>query len=221
MRKHLSLFLIIVASGCASVIQMPLGQNALQGVGKEVVVVKRPMPDFSAVKSVTAAALFGPLAMFTLGPSQIEAGNLLIKENKISDPAYEIAESLARSMRTKYGLKYKGIGEHLIIDDEVSSIANVYKGAPLAMDVKTTYWAFVGFSSGRGYRVVYHAYLRLIDTNDKKVIAAGTCSSLPEETDDVPSYDELVANGVNRLKLELKKASQYCAREFASTYLRM
>lgn len=221
MLKHLNLFFLIVVSGCASVKEMPLEQDALQGLGKEVIAVKRTMPDFSGVKSLTAASLLGPIAVFAQAPSNAKAGTSLIKENEIADPAYEISESLVRSMSVKYGLVYKGVGGNIISDDEVSSIVNAYKSAPLAIDVKTTHWAFLPFSSGRGYRVVYRARFRLIDIKNARVVAEGSCASIPEEPNDPPSYAELVEKGAARLKIELKKASQYCVHELATTYLRM
>jgi|SRR5579863_844120 len=217
MLKQLVLILVVVLSACASV--KPLEQNMLEGIGKEVVVAKRKMPDFKAVE-MTGAFLFGPIGVLAVSPSQYEAGNLLVRENNISDPAYQIAESLARSMETKYGLKYKGVGENIITDDEVRDIATAYKGTPLVIDVKTIYWAFapVPFNFGK-YRVVYHARLRIVDTKNVTVIAEGRCDSLPEKTDDAPTYEALIGDGANRLKSELEKESQYCIHEFSSKYL--
>ena len=220
MLKQLSLFVLVVVCGCASVQEVNLDQNALQGLGKEVVAVKRTMPDFSVVRSNTAASVLGPIAVFAAEPGQIKAGNSLSKENNIADPAYEIAEALAHMMHAEYGLMYKGVGESLVADDDVQDIANAYRGSPLAIDVKTTRWAVIPFSSGRGYRVVYRARSRLIDTKNARIIAEGSCASIPQEPDDPPGYDELVGNGATRLKEELKKASQDCTRELATTYLR-
>ncbi len=124
-------------------------------------------------------------------------------------------------MNAKYGLVYMGVGQNIITDDDVLSIAKAYSGSPLAIDVKTTHWGFIPFSSGRGYGVVYRARFKLIDTKNAKVIAEGGCSSIPEEPTEPPAYDELVENGAARIKAELKKASQGCIHELATTYLRM
>lgn len=222
MVKIIILIFVVGVLGCASINQMPLEKDSLLGLGKEVVVVKRAMPDFKAVQSVMAAALFGPLGTLASSPSQYEAGNSLIKQNGISDPAYGISDVLARSMETKYQVRYKGVGSAVVNSDEVSSIANAYKDTPLALDVKTTYWAFapLPFDFGK-YRVVYQARLRLVDTKNTKVIAEGTCSSVPEKTDVAPTYEQLVADGASRIKSELEKASQYCALDFSSKYLGM
>ena len=74
------------------------------------------------------------------------------------------------------------------------------------------------------YRVRYTAYIRLIDAkfvhliDEKKgiVIAHGTCSYIQEETPNAPTYDQLLADGAQRLKDELEVAARFCLDEFRS-----
>ena len=169
-------------------------------------------------------SLFGAIgaAVVVAVASTASAGNSLVRENGIPDPAYEIAEELARSMEAKYGTKYAGIGSSIISGDEASSVAAAYKTTPLALDVKTLNWGFVYFPTDWSkFRVRYSASLRLIDTITANVIAEGDCSSAPEKTDDSPTYDELVGNGASRLMAEIKKAARYCVQQFSSKYLGM
>lgn len=214
-----------MAAGCYSVRHIPIEQSAtLKIAGKEVVVVKRPMPDFVAMTSgkVGAGAMFGAIGGAIAGASMVSAGNSLIHENGIPDPAYAIGEELARSMEVKYGTKYVGVGNSVIDDDETSAVASAYKTVPLALDVKTLHWGFGYFpTSWSKYRVIYNSRLRLIDTSTGNVIVEGGCVSNPEETDDAPTYDELVGNGANRLIVEIKKMVQYCVQRFSSKYLGM
>jgi hypothetical protein len=220
MLRPLSIFVVVATmiSGCVSIKHIPIEQSAISKIkGKEVIVVKRPIPNFAAMTPGKAA--FGGIGLAFM----VSAGNSLIQENGISDPAYEIAEELARSMEAKYGTKYAGIGSNIISDDEVASVVAAYKTVPLALDVKTLRWDFIYFpTSWSKYRVHYYARLRLIDTSMSNVIAEGDCSSItPEKTDDAPTYDELVGNGAIRLVAELKKAARYCVQEFSSKYLGM
>src|SRR5207247_6174639 len=92
----------------------------------------------------------------------ISAGNELVKEHAIDDPAYAIAEELARSLAARYGIRSVGVGTGVVSDDDASSVAATYKTAPLALDVKTLQWGFMYFSSNWArYRVVYRARMRL------------------------------------------------------------
>lgn len=212
-------------SGCASVRHIPIEQSAISKIaGKEVVVVKRPMPDFGAMTPGKAAvgSLFGAIGGAVAGASMVSAGNSLVQENGIPDPAYDIAEELARSMEAKYGTKHAEVGSSIISDDEPSSVAAAYKTIPLALDIKTFMWGFAYFpTSWDKYRILYSARLRLIDTSTANVIAEGYCSSVPEKTDGAPTYDELVGNGASRLTAEINKAARYCVQQFSSKSLGM
>jgi hypothetical protein len=72
------------------------------------------------------------------------------------------------------------------------------------------------------YRVRYTAYLRLIDAkfvhliDERKgrVIARGSCSYIPQEMPLSSAYDQLLANGAQRLKEELEVAARFCIDEF-------
>ena len=136
--------LAVTCTGCVSVKDIPLDQRAIPKItGQDVVVVKRPLPDFSAMTAgkISAGALFGPLGGAVAGAAMISAGNELVKEHAIDDPAYAIAEELARSLAARYGIRSVGVGTGVVSDNDASSVAATYKTAPLALDVKTLQWA--------------------------------------------------------------------------------
>ena len=142
--------------------------------------------------------------------------------SNIQDSAYEIAEEIARLMASHHGIKYVGITSSVISEDDVSLISAEYKSFPLVLDLKTLNWGLLYFSpSSDRYRVFYLARLRLIDTSSKNVIAEGLCRSVPELTDDAPSYEELLESGAGRLKTEIDKALRFCVAELSSKSLGM
>jgi len=152
----------------------------------------------------------------------ISAGNSLIQENGVPDPAYAIGEELAQLMESKYDTKYVGVGSSVVDDDEVASVEVAYKEIPLALDVMTYNWGFAYFPmSWSEYRVFYNARLRLIDTSTASIIAEGSCTTESEETDNPPTYDDLVGNRASGLMAELKKLSRDCAQQFSTKYLNM
>ena len=51
------------------------------------------------------------------------------------------------------------------------------------------------------YRVIYSAKLRVVDTRSQTAVAEGFCSSIPEQDENSPTYDELMADRAARLKI--------------------
>lgn len=64
------------------------------------------------------------------------------------------------------------------------------------------------------HRVGHGARLRMIDMKTRGVLAVGDCSNRSEETPASPMYEELLANGAERLKQELREAADFCVDEF-------
>ena len=222
-------FLPVVAalfiSSCVSIRDIPLDQHASSTInGKQLIVIKRPTPDFKAVtrKNMLAGPLipiFGELVKHALIKS---AGDSIVQEHNIQDSAPEIAEEIARLMESNYGIKYVGITSSVISEDDVSLISAEYKSFPLVLVLKTLNWGLLYFNplSDR-YRLFYLARLRLIDTSSTSVIAEGLCRSVPELTDDAPSYEEMLENSAGRLKTEIDKAIRFCVSELSSKSLGM
>src|SRR2546426_8107637 len=66
--------------------------------GQDVVVVKRPLPDFSAMTAgkISAGALVGPLGGAVAGAAMISAGNELVKEHAIDQVRHPVGRSRYR-----------------------------------------------------------------------------------------------------------------------------
>lgn len=217
------IFSLVIVSGCVSVQNLPIEAGVASNLaGKQLVVVKRPVPDFGAMTPgrMAAGSLFGAVGGAVAGASMVSAGNTLVQENQIPDPSYEIAEEIGRALEARYGIKYIGIGTSVIKDDNPGSVTAAYTSTPLALDIRTYNWgfAYLPFNWNR-YRVLYHARLRLIDTGGDKVIAEGGCSRFSGGISEPPNYDELVENSAIRLKDELKQAAKFCIQEFGGKYL--
>jgi hypothetical protein len=72
------------------------------------------------------------------------------------------------------------------------------------------------------YRVLYSARPRVIDRQQKAVIAEGFCSYKPEyeDTNKAPTREDLVGNDAEGLKRELAKAADCCIAFFRSSTVR-
>ena len=180
-----------------------------------VTVSARKKPDFVAMTAGTAAVggLLGALAM-------IEAGNDIVEENGVQDPASYIGAELAKSMTQSLGVQLVENGGKLAESGKPGDLAKVYDNAHLLLDVQTINWSFTYFPTDwNNYRVVYSAKLRLVDTRTGKLRAEGFCARVPEKSDGAPSRDQLLADSAALLKNELKVAADYCIGQFRANVL--
>src|SRR5262249_40419206 len=101
-----------------------------------------------------------------------------------------------------------------------AQVARASSGVDLLLDVRTLSWGFAYLpTTWNRYRVRYSARLRLFDMKTARVLAEGGCRRSSDETPDAPSYEELLANGAQRLKAELRSAAELCLGEFRAKTL--
>ncbi|RCV88557.1 hypothetical protein DU505_12830 [Billgrantia montanilacus] len=97
----------------------------------------------------------------------------------------------------------------------MAGLSRDYAASDLLVDIETLGWGFSYYPSAmRTYQVAYAARLKVIDTRSMQTVAEAHCRRSPEKTDDSPSRAELLANGAERLKQELRAAADSCMREF-------
>ena len=200
--------------GCVSVNHIPMTPEIANGIKyKEVVTGKREKPDFAAITAGKAMfAMIGAVAM-------ISAGNEIVVNNNVEDPAIYIVEKLSADLSAKYGTKVS-TKSVTITDDDVQAASKNNPGVDVILDIRTINWSFAYFpTTWDKYRVMYSARLRLIDVKDEKVIAEGFCSRVPDQTPSSPTYEELLANNAERLKRELKEAADFCIGDFKTKVL--
>lgn len=211
MKKFILLCLsITLLSGCVSTKNMPIAESALENMReKEITTTTRTKPPFSAMTAGKAA--FGMLG----AAAMISAGNKIVLENNVDDPASYIADELLAALVHSYELKVQDSDELILTSEKVPAIAEQYHNSPYLLDVRTINWSFGYFPMDwNSYRVIYSAKLRLIDIKSKKIISEGFCSRVPEKTNGAPSKEQLLGNKAEGLKAELKIAANFCINEF-------
>lgn len=195
--------------GCVSTKINPVDHQALAVFrGGTVVTSQREKPSF--VANTAGKAMFGVLGAV----AAINAGNEIVRENDLADPAVSIRQALLADLVTDDVLT--PVASTTTTDaTEVAKLAKQYSGGDLLLDVQTVNWSFIYFPTNWShYRVIYSAKVRLIDTKHSKVVADGFCARVPEEAPNSPSRDELLENKAARLKQELATAAEYCVHEF-------
>lgn len=209
------LLLGVLVCGCVSTRTVPVDVAATSHFqGKTITSSQRAVPDFSAMTA--GKAMFGMIGAVGM----ITAGNAIIRDNQVEDPANYISIRLIADQSQKHSMTLVDNSGTLVADESPAKLAAQYAASNYLLDIRTINWSFGYFPTDwNSYRVMYSAKLRLIDTSNAKVMAESFCSRVPEKSEGAPSLDELTANQAQRLKDELRAAADYCIGEFRTTAL--
>jgi hypothetical protein len=215
MNKKLTAALMgVLVLACTRVNTTPLAESTGKSLSsRSVVTLAHEKPSFAAMTAGKAGfGLLGAMAMMS-------AGNAIVQENGIADPAIAIADQLKGVLKDKFAVQVSDAPVHQNGDD-LAQICTANPDADLILDVRTLNWSFAYFpTTWNRYRVIYSASIRLIDAKNRTVIAEGFSSRVPKETPDAPTKDELLANHAQLLKEELNKGAQQCVQEFMTKAL--
>ena len=201
--------------GCAPVSTKSINSTAgLQG--KRLAVTSHPIPDFSAGTAGKAMfAMVGAIAM-------IHAGNELVRQDQIQDPAIRIGQRLSTDLAKTQGVIVLPPNGLVASSDDPAALIKTYAGADLLLDVKTYAWSYVYYPTKWGsYRVNVDANVRLLDGKSGDVIAQQTCKIDPTDPNNPPSLDALRANQSALLKQLLSKAADTCVGNVEQQVLRV
>ncbi len=203
-------------SACASTQNLAASPDALETMrGKSLILIPRQSPDFVAMTSGK-----GMFAVAGVGAA-VAAGNKMVAENNIVDPATSISETLAHSLVNDYDLRLVGASDTAGSGD-IDEIVRLAGGSDYALDVQTNGWTYIydGFKFG-DYFVGYSSKLRLIDVATGRVISNGFCAYDAKKAGKSPvSHETLLADNAAYIKQELADAADVCVHEFATNLFR-
>lgn len=207
---------LAVLSGCGVMKPMPIADVDLSELkGKSLLKTKTEMPDM--MELTVGRGFFGAFGML----AGISAGNELVKNNNIQDPAQMISLKLAKEFAKKNKLKLN-VKSTLVETNDVKKISDQNSKVDYILDIRTQNWNLAYFPFDMSaFRVNYLAHLRLIDTKTKMVIAESQCHRVVEESEGAPTHDQMDANNMKLFKSETQKAINYCVKEFKKTTLRI
>lgn len=224
MKNKVVVTLLLIAmgilSGCTSVQHMPLSAEHSANIkGKSLVASNYEKPDFAAMTAGKAMfAMIGAAAM-------ISAGNTVVNENNIPDPAVKITELLTQNLQKAKGMKIQKITNASTApakEDGIEYLINHYNGTDYILDVKTFNWNYAYYPTDwTHYRVNYSARLRLIDTGSKQVVAETLCQGSQGDDNNPPTEAALLNNNAELLKKYLDKAAVACADILSKEILRI
>jgi len=217
---ELRFLLAATAIGLAACsLQSPLSADAAKTLhGRRLTTLVRRSPPLLPVRSWEWAQS---------GIGMSDAGERLVRENQISDPALYIARELGSRIEHRYRLIVSP-PSRAAVEDDPTKIGLVAPGADLVLDVWTDSWQVAPTREDDAiYRVRYSVNLRLIDAKvvhplDGKlgaVVAQGSCTYVSNTATSGPSFDELLADHARVLKDELDAAAKDCVQDLGSQIL--
>jgi hypothetical protein len=139
------MMLVLTATGCVATRHAPLAeQDATSLTGKTLqrsVYQKPSFVTFTAGKARLGA--LGAVAM-------IGAGNEIVQDNAVQDPAFGTAEEIAEELSRKYDLGSLVSEPRISESDDVGALAKTYADADMILDVRTINRQFRQTARGRG-----------------------------------------------------------------------
>jgi len=189
----------------------PLPESAVAALtGKSVTITRHDKPSFTAFTAGKAAfALLGAGAM-------IAAGNQIVRENEIADPADVLERELAAAVIKQYGLQLKAGPTPVVKGSKAKDIAATQSDVDYILDLQSTGWMFAYIPSNwDAYWIGYSAHAQLINRVSGKAIADGICYSDTQKHPMPPTKDDMLANKAQLLKDVTASLGWHCAQVFA------
>jgi hypothetical protein len=205
-RSFLLASAVLVLAGCASVQHTPMTAESSEALrGKTIVVTRHEAPGFNAMTAGKAAfGMIGAAAM-------VAAGNKIVAENEIPNPAIAIADRLAQRLEADRGMVVRDNGGKIADNDKVPTLQSTYPGADYLLDVRTLSWGFFYYPTNwDNYRVMSGYRLRLIDAATGKVVAESACSATEGDDANPPTRDQLLADEAALLKSYFEASTTRC-----------
>lgn len=206
-----------MAAGCASIpTQSVPDQSMVAWKGKTVAFTSRPRP--SMVMMTAGKGAFGPIGV----AAGISAGNALVKEDNIPDPAPRVANDLLQIAERQYGVVPASLPPPTVDTRDVAQLANAGKGADLLFDVESlgqginyypTDWSHYWLMSG--------LILRVIDVRTGAVVGEAVCRQSSQHQQNPPDRKQLLANEGQLLKSMIAAQSDACRDQFVGQVLRV
>lgn len=216
MKILVSAVFCVLLAGCAAAPTQRLSEDTMSTMnGKTVTLIQRESPTFVAMTSGK-----GMFAVAGVGAAAV-AGNNLVKDAQIEDPANAIRSALGEELANKHGAKIAGQSNVVANSDKMADIVLAAGNSDYALDVVTNGWSYMydGFKFS-DYFVGYSARLRLIDVSTSTVLATGMCAyDAKKAGKPAVSHDTLIADNAAYIKQELADATSSCVQQLNTAVL--
>lgn len=177
---------------------------------KTVALTVHQRPSFSAMTAGKASfGLFGAAAM-------ISAGNELIDENHVQDPAEIVRANLSTALHNVHGAALLAPDTTPTKATKAKEIAALHPEADYVLDVRSGGWMYAYYPTKWGtYWVGYSVQVQLVDTKTGRQVSNMACNANTRENANPPSLDQLHADGAKLLKAVTTSLGWNCVQTLA------
>lgn len=205
----LPMIFVLALSGCISVPKSGVGTaDARSWRGKTVVLTDRPRAGFLA--QTPAKAMFAVVGTV----AAVSAGDSIVKENGIEDPAPRIAREILAAAQQRYGVVPASIAPIKIDSTDPKALAKAAQGADLIIDVQLTMQLLSYFPTGWNHYWVSEGFvLRVIDVHTGALLGGGSCGKSSNKDGDPPTYGQMLDSHAELLKTMLSKQTDACREQ--------
>lgn len=217
--RALAVMLIVapLSVGCASIpTQSVSNQSMVAWKGRTVAFTARPRPSM-----VMMTAGKGALGLIGVAAG-VSAGNALVKEDQIPDPAPLVANDLLQIAEKQYGVVPASLPPATVDTRDVAELTKAGKGADLLFDVESLGQAINYYPTDWShYWLMSGLILRVIDVHTGTVVGEAVCRQNSQHQPNPPNKNELLANDGQVLKSMIAAQSEACRDQFADQVLRI
>jgi hypothetical protein len=175
---------------------VPLAESAGAALsGKTVVVTRHEKANFTAMTAGKATfALLGAGAM-------IVAGNKIVADNNIPDPADVLEHDLVPAIVKHYGLVLKDGSSPVIKASKPKDIAATQTDVDFILNVESAGWMFAYYPTEWGkYWIGYNGHVQLIERATGKLMADAFCNANTNKHAASPTKEAMLDNNAQLLK---------------------
>ena len=189
---------LMLATGVAGAKDKPVPLSATDAAalqGKTVAMTVHERPSFSAMTAGKATfGLIGAGAM-------ISAGNKLIQDNGVTDPAVVLREQLAAALAQVYGAQVQAPDTTPTKASKPKELAALHPQADYVLDVRSGGWMYAYYPTDwNSYWIGYSAQVQLIDTKTARQVSNAACNATTQKHANSPSRDDMHGNRAQLIK---------------------
>jgi hypothetical protein len=198
-----------LAGACGFKDWRPLNPRTLRESAPQSIVLAISRPPTFYAGTYTSFLLFGPLGGTIAAAA---AGDRIVRDNAIVDPAPRLGGRLVAALGRTYGLK---VDRPFWAEREGQPDR---PNADLILDCQTEGWGLDAVATQRA--LSYRVSIELLDRRKGWTLASGDCYLPRLSEKEAPSYEQALENGAAFLKAELDRAADFCVDKLARELLR-
>ena len=163
--------------------------------GKTVALTVHDRPTFIAMTAGKATfAILGVGAMAV-------AGNKLVVDNHVADPARIIQTNLANMLRDVDGAQLLAPDATPTKAEKPAEIAATHRKADYVLDVRSGGWNYAYYPNQWGhYWIGYSVQIQLVDAKSGRQVANAVCNTNTQANHNPPTREQIEGNGAQLLK---------------------